>query len=140
MLAAACALNLCVFVTGQCIAVDLYLVLEYFTLFVSRFDLGKGPALIRSKEKVTLNEWHDVTAARVGSRGELKVDNQQPVIGRPAFTGLTQLNVDTNLYLGFIPQPSKGYAHRFISSAFLLHYTIVTLKFQRLSKPHLSPS
>lgn len=87
-----------------------------------RYDLGKGPAKIRSKEKLDLNKWHDIIATRVGFRGVLQIDNKNPVKGQPASPTLTQLNVNNNLYFGSVPGISRGYVLR----STILDYHVVT--------------
>ena len=73
-----------------------------------RFDLGKGPARLRSKEKLKLYKWHNIAATRNGFRGILKIDNNEEVKGQPESGALSQLNVNKNLYFGSIPKMSRG--------------------------------
>ena len=73
-----------------------------------RYDLGQGPARIRSKEKLSLHKWHNIVASRIGFRGELKIDSLASIKGQPTRAGLSQLNVNRNLYFGSVPSISKG--------------------------------
>ncbi|XP_061175117.1 pikachurin-like [Saccostrea echinata] len=58
-----------------------------------QFDLGTGPAFIRSSKPLSLKKWHRVKVSRTGLQGVLEVDNQSPVQGlsKGAFTQLTLL-------------------------------------------------
>lgn len=46
-----------------------------------RYDLGKGPAVIRSKEKIKLNEWNTVNLERASRKGEISINGKDPVRG-----------------------------------------------------------
>ncbi|PVD23328.1 hypothetical protein C0Q70_16596 [Pomacea canaliculata] len=63
------------------------------------FDLGTGPARIRSAMPLALNQWHVIRASRTGLQGVLKVDEQPEVTGQSqgAYTQLTLLE---NLFIG----------------------------------------
>jgi coxsackievirus/adenovirus receptor len=88
-----------------------------------RYNLGSGTAVIRSNNRITVNEWHNTTAARtdrdgtpwtyranyncvvaivVGVNvGSLVVDNEPPVNGfSPG--GLSRLDVLSDLFVGGI--------------------------------------
>lgn len=67
-----------------------------------RFDLGNGPAIIRSMEPISLHEWHTVFLSRTGRAGLLEVDNQPRIEGlsKGAFT---QLSLPQHLYIGGVP-------------------------------------
>ncbi|XP_077998686.1 agrin-like isoform X2 [Glandiceps talaboti] len=71
-----------------------------------RYDLGSGPAEIRSNERVTLNEWHMVSVMRDGRDGEMVIDDQIPVTGQSQGT-LSQLNLKHSLFLGGSDDYSK---------------------------------
>ncbi|CAI9728070.1 pikachurinpikachurin-like [Octopus vulgaris] len=64
-----------------------------------RFDLGTGPAIIRSPHAVSLGNWHIVKLSRTGRDGILEVDNQPRAEGlsQGAYTQLTLLQ---DLYIG----------------------------------------
>jgi len=67
-----------------------------------RFDLGAGPALLRSSQAITLGNWHKVTAKRYHADGILKLDNLSPVVGR-AVGALGSLDVLQSAYVGAAP-------------------------------------
>lgn len=64
-----------------------------------RFDLGTGPAIIRSPKAVTLGQWHIVKISRTGRDGILEVDDQPRAEGlsQGAYTQLTLLQ---DLFIG----------------------------------------
>ncbi|XP_074640469.1 pikachurin-like isoform X2 [Tubulanus polymorphus] len=64
-----------------------------------RFDLGTGPAIIRSKQPLELNKWYVAHLKRTGSYGEMRINNGGKV------TGLSQgpyrqLTLKLNMYIG----------------------------------------
>ncbi|XP_032935509.1 basement membrane-specific heparan sulfate proteoglycan core protein isoform X4 [Catharus ustulatus] len=64
-----------------------------------RYELGSGPAVLRSAEPVALGQWHWVTAERVHKDGTLVVDDAAPV--KRSSPGKSQgLNLRSPLYLG----------------------------------------
>ncbi|CAL1546871.1 unnamed protein product [Lymnaea stagnalis] len=44
-----------------------------------RFDTGSGPAILRSRQPLVLNEWTRVIAERKGRDGKLTINNEEPV-------------------------------------------------------------
>ncbi|KAL4236805.1 hypothetical protein ACF0H5_005192 [Mactra antiquata] len=64
-----------------------------------RFDLGTGPAIIRSPERITLNKWHWIKISRTGMEGILEIDDRTVAIGQSQ-GAFTQLTVTQNLYIG----------------------------------------
>ncbi|KAF7993809.1 hypothetical protein HCN44_011078 [Aphidius gifuensis] len=83
--------------TGDFIA--LYLLSGHVTF---TFDLGSGPATLRSKYPVKLGEWLEVRVSRTGRLASLEVENEpaQEILAPGAFT---QLSLPLNLYLGGAP-------------------------------------
>ncbi|KAH9489415.1 hypothetical protein Btru_037656, partial [Bulinus truncatus] len=67
-----------------------------------RFDLGTGPAIIRSIEPLVLDSWHIVRASRTGLMGTLNIDTQPQVTGQSE-GAFTQLSLLEGLYLGGHP-------------------------------------
>ncbi|XP_076343695.1 pikachurin-like isoform X2 [Tachypleus tridentatus] len=67
-----------------------------------RFDLGTGPAVIRSPTSVEMSQWHTLFVSRTGRNGILEVDNQLRVEGTSQ-GAFTQLSLPLNLYLGGVP-------------------------------------
>ncbi|XP_025264442.1 pikachurin [Camponotus floridanus] len=66
------------------------------------FDLGTGPATLRSENPVRLGEWVEVRVSRTGRLASLEVeeDPAQEILAPGAFT---QLSLPLNLYLGGAP-------------------------------------
>ncbi|ESN94519.1 hypothetical protein HELRODRAFT_164375 [Helobdella robusta] len=67
-----------------------------------RFDLGSGPATLRSDETIKLNQLHTLSATRYGKDGLLKVDGGSNVVGVSRGSSRT-LEMDVPLFLGKIP-------------------------------------
>ena len=67
-----------------------------------RYNLGSGPLTIRSTERVRLNEFHTLTAKRRAKDGVLQLDDGAEVAGMASGT-LTSLDVDSDVFLGFVP-------------------------------------
>ncbi|XP_049843588.1 basement membrane-specific heparan sulfate proteoglycan core protein isoform X30 [Schistocerca gregaria] len=67
-----------------------------------RFNVGSGPAVITSRDRIRLGEWHTVRIVRDKKRGSLYVDNQEAVTGET--TGLFQgLDLKEPLFIGGVP-------------------------------------
>ncbi|XP_076234057.1 pikachurin [Calliopsis andreniformis] len=66
------------------------------------FDLGTGPATLRSENPVRLGEWVEVRVSRTGRLASLEVEEDPPqeILAPGAFT---QLSLPLNLYLGGAP-------------------------------------
>ncbi|CAH1774566.1 unnamed protein product [Owenia fusiformis] len=64
-----------------------------------RFDLGTGPAIIRSKEVIDLGKWHEVKISRTGREGYMQVDKQDRVEGM-SMGAYVQLTLLQDLFLG----------------------------------------
>ncbi|XP_032376917.1 agrin isoform X11 [Etheostoma spectabile] len=75
-----------------------------------RYDLGKGPATIRSKEAIQLNVWNTINLERSNRKGEIMVNRKDPVRGE-APKSRKNLHVDLNLkeslYVGGAPDYSR---------------------------------
>uniref|UniRef100_A0A8C1I0U8 Agrin n=1 Tax=Cyprinus carpio carpio TaxID=630221 RepID=A0A8C1I0U8_CYPCA len=71
-----------------------------------RYDLGKGPAVIRSKEKIKLNEWSTVNLERASRKGEISINGKDPVRGE-APNQHTDLNLKESLFVGGAPDFRK---------------------------------
>ncbi|XP_060690334.1 pikachurin isoform X1 [Hemiscyllium ocellatum] len=68
-----------------------------------RFDCGSGTATIRSKEPISLNQWHEAKVSRTAKNGILQVDDQHAVEGM-AEGAFTQIKCNTDLFFGGIPE------------------------------------
>ncbi|XP_066528464.1 agrin [Hoplias malabaricus] len=71
-----------------------------------RYDLGKGPAIIKSKEKIELNVWTVVNLERAQRKGEIKVNNKNPVRGESP-NQHNDLNLKESLFVGGAPDFHK---------------------------------
>lgn len=89
---------------------------------LTRYDLGSGMALIRSKDQLKKNAFHKVLVNRMGRAGQLQVDGS-PVLSGESEGTLTSLDLGEFLYLGNVPEEAKEYVH---------------YRYQRLSKKRSS--
>lgn len=64
-----------------------------------RMDLGKQPIIVKSKDPITMGEWHTVQVNRVRKDGYVIVDSEEPV-PFPAHLRFQGLELEENLYLG----------------------------------------
>uniref|UniRef100_A0A8D2ABJ0 Agrin n=1 Tax=Sciurus vulgaris TaxID=55149 RepID=A0A8D2ABJ0_SCIVU len=71
-----------------------------------RYDLGKGAAVIRSKEPIALGTWTRVLVERNGRKGALRVGDGPRVLGESPVPH-TMLNLKEPLYVGGAPDFSK---------------------------------
>ncbi|XP_056156000.1 agrin [Lampris incognitus] len=71
-----------------------------------RYDLGKGPAVIRSREKLKLNVWNTINLERSNRKGEIMVNEKDPVRGESP-NQHTALNLKESLYVGGAPDFSQ---------------------------------
>ncbi|XP_039940398.1 agrin [Hirundo rustica] len=86
-----------------------------------RYDLGKGPAVLRSKERVPLNTWISVLLERSGRKGVLRVDDGDRVTGESPKSRKVPhmvLNLKEPLYVGGAPDFSRLARAAAISSGF----------------------
>ncbi|XP_055334862.1 agrin-like [Paramacrobiotus metropolitanus] len=67
-----------------------------------RYDLGDGPALIRSTSQVVIDKRHRITAKRFNQDGMLRLDDNPEVLGKcPGSRKF--LDLDESLFIGYIP-------------------------------------
>ncbi|XP_054637122.1 agrin isoform X1 [Dunckerocampus dactyliophorus] len=75
-----------------------------------RYDLGKGPATIRSKERIQLNVWNTINLERSNRKGEIMVNKKDAMRGE-APKSRKNLHVDLNLkeslFVGGAPDYSR---------------------------------
>ncbi|XP_047394467.1 agrin isoform X4 [Sciurus carolinensis] len=71
-----------------------------------RYDLGKGAAVIRSKEPIALGTWTRVLVERNGRKGALRVGDGPRVLGESPVPH-SMLNLKEPLYVGGAPDFSK---------------------------------
>uniref|UniRef100_A0A8D3A618 Agrin n=1 Tax=Scophthalmus maximus TaxID=52904 RepID=A0A8D3A618_SCOMX len=71
-----------------------------------RYDLGKGPATIRSKEAIQLNVWNTINLERSNRKGEIMVNKKDPVRGEAPNLHV-DLNLKETLLVGGAPDYSR---------------------------------
>uniref|UniRef100_G3RG80 Agrin n=1 Tax=Gorilla gorilla gorilla TaxID=9595 RepID=G3RG80_GORGO len=101
-----------------------------------RYDLGKGAAVIRSREPVTLGAWTRVSLERNGRKGSLRVGDGPRVLGEsPVSVPHTILNLKEPLYVGGAPDFSKLARAAAVSSGFDGAIQLVSLGGRQLLTP-----
>lgn len=75
-----------------------------------RMDLGKQPIIVKSKDPITMGEWHTVMVNRVRKDGYIIVDNEEPV-PFPHNVRFQGLELEENLYLGGVPRAEDMAPH-----------------------------
>ncbi|XP_037714963.1 pikachurin isoform X2 [Drosophila subpulchrella] len=63
------------------------------------FDLGSGPALVRSEHSLSLGQWHTIKISRTARLAVLKVDQHQEVMTISS-NGFWHLSLEQNLFVG----------------------------------------
>ncbi|XP_031142212.1 agrin isoform X5 [Sander lucioperca] len=71
-----------------------------------RYDLGKGPATIRSNEAIQLNVWNTINLERSNRKGEIMVNKKDPVRGEAPNLHV-DLNLKESLFVGGAPDYSR---------------------------------
>lgn len=69
----------------------------------SRFNTGSGTGIITSKVRVEPGRWHQLVVNRNRRSGVLSVDGEPHVSGESP-TGTDGLNLDTDLFIGGVPE------------------------------------
>uniref|UniRef100_A0A452RTZ0 Agrin n=1 Tax=Ursus americanus TaxID=9643 RepID=A0A452RTZ0_URSAM len=110
-----------------------------------RYDLGKGAAVIRSKEPVALDTWTRVSLERNGRKGAMRVSDGPRVLGESPVSvpkvPHTVLNLKEPLYVGGVPDFSKLARAAAVSSGFDGVIQLVSLKgHQLLTQEHVMRS
>ncbi|KAL4831732.1 hypothetical protein H8958_015365 [Nasalis larvatus] len=103
-----------------------------------RYDLGKGAAVIRSKEPVTLGAWTRVSLERNGRKGAMRVGDGPRVLGESPLSPQvphTVLNLKEPLYVGGAPDFSKLARAAAVSSGFNGAIQLVSLGGRQLLTP-----
>lgn len=67
-----------------------------------RYNLGSGPALIRSHERVQMKRFHRVVAKRYQKDGILQLDESEDSVGK-APGNLKSLDLRGSTYIGYVP-------------------------------------
>uniref|UniRef100_F7CAL5 Agrin n=1 Tax=Ornithorhynchus anatinus TaxID=9258 RepID=F7CAL5_ORNAN len=82
-----------------------------------RYDLGKGTAVIRSRELITLDTWTSVSLERNDRKGVLRVNGGERVLGESPVPH-TSLNLKEPLFVGGAPDFSQLARAAALSSGF----------------------
>ncbi|XP_077787491.1 agrin isoform X2 [Podarcis muralis] len=82
-----------------------------------RYDLGKGAAVIKSKEPIPLNTWISVSLERNARKGVMRINNGERIMGESPLPH-TSLNLKEPLYVGGAPDFSKLARAAAISTSF----------------------
>ncbi|OWK08383.1 hypothetical protein Celaphus_00011080 [Cervus elaphus hippelaphus] len=102
-----------------------------------RYDLGKGAAVIRSKEPVALGAWTRVSLERNGRKGAMRIGDGPRVLGESPVPH-TVLNLKEPLFVGGAPDFSKLARAAAVSSGFDGAIQLVSLNGrQLLSREHV---
>ncbi|XP_011384341.1 agrin isoform X2 [Pteropus vampyrus] len=96
-----------------------------------RYDLGKGAAVLRSKEPVALGTWTRVSLERNGRKGAMRVGDGPRVLGESPVPH-TVLNLKEPLYVGGAPDFSRLARAAAVSSGFDGAIQLVSLKGHQL--------
>lgn len=67
-----------------------------------KYNLGNGPVLIRSVDKIQLGNFHTITLKRYHRDGILKLDDGEDIAGQ-AIGPLKALDLLEDTYIGFVP-------------------------------------
>ena len=67
---------------------------------IFQFDLGSGPAFIKSETKTNVGEWTTITAWRDGSTGHLKISGQKKTTMGRSLGRFNGLNLKGELFIG----------------------------------------
>ena len=70
-----------------------------------RFNLGLGTAVMSTRNKITLKQWHELYVERRSREAIMRLDSYM-FIGVKSPGSYTQLNVGSIVYLGGIPRLS----------------------------------
>jgi len=71
------------------------------------FDLGSGPAIIRSSRRINDGLEHKINIYRLGKHGTLTIDDSYKHVGQSSGR-LTMLNTESDIYIGGLPSLQSG--------------------------------
>ncbi|XP_064092109.1 agrin-like isoform X6 [Macrobrachium nipponense] len=71
-----------------------------------RYNLGSGPAVIRSHERVQMKSFHRVVANRYQRDGKLQLDSSEDAVGK-APGNLKSLDLRGSTYIGYVPTTER---------------------------------
>ncbi|XP_067139289.1 agrin-like isoform X1 [Centruroides vittatus] len=72
-----------------------------------RYNLGSGPVILRSSQRLQAGRFHRLVAKRYLRDGMLTLDGQEDVAGK-SDGNLKSLDLGENLFLGYVPTENKG--------------------------------
>ncbi|XP_067139294.1 agrin-like isoform X3 [Centruroides vittatus] len=72
-----------------------------------RYNLGSGPVILRSPQRLQAGRFHRLVAKRYLRDGMLTLEGQEDVAGRSEGV-LKSLDLGENLFLGYVPTDNKG--------------------------------
>lgn len=78
-----------------------------------KYNLGNGPVVIRSLDKIQLGNFHRVILKRYHKDGVLKLDDGEEVAGQ-AIGSLKALDLLEDTYIGYIPTNHTRYVSLFV--------------------------
>lgn len=73
-----------------------------------RYNLGNGPAVLTSLQRLSMNNFHKIVAKRYQRDGILQVDANESIAGQSAGT-LKALDLNDSAYIGYVPITSNRY-------------------------------
>ncbi|KAK2165282.1 hypothetical protein LSH36_52g01014 [Paralvinella palmiformis] len=100
-----------------------------------RYDLGSGPAVLRSSHQVTLNKFHKLKVQRFMKEGILYLDDMYEA-SSVSPGKLNNLNLRTDTFLGWVPNAVKGIYDN-IGTAMALSGCIESLSIQNGEEGHV---
>ncbi|XP_066971041.1 LOW QUALITY PROTEIN: agrin-like [Macrobrachium rosenbergii] len=71
-----------------------------------RYNLGSGPAIIRSHERVQMKSFHRVVANRYQRDGKLQLDSSEDAVGK-APGNLKSLDLRGSTFIGYVPTTER---------------------------------
>lgn len=71
-----------------------------------RYNLGSGPVVLASLERVQLHKYHRIIAKRYQRDGILQMDNSEAVAGQSQGT-LRALDLSEDAFVGYMPTSVK---------------------------------
>ena len=83
------------------------------------FDLGSGPAILKSSQPIKLGHWHHLVAKRYHQDGFLAIDGIDKITGQTVGS-IKTLNVDKMAYFGGFGEGTYAYVKLILSLFYIL--------------------
>lgn len=77
-----------------------------FSFVEFRYNLGNGPAILTSIQRLSVNSYHRIVAKRYQKDGILQVDGGESVAGQSEGT-LKALDLNDSAFVGYVPISSN---------------------------------